>query len=193
MERRIIIIIGPKHSGKTTCAKALEKTLGWEAVDLDELIMLKNGKSPRELFIESPESFKEAEAFALASLLKPEETECPPAASPVKRQSSFIIATGGGLIENSQAMALLSAAASSTRKIITVYLEISAESAWQRITETAAGGKLPPFLNKENPKESHFALHQRRAEACKAAADIIVSSENKNPEDIAMEIAKQLN
>jgi shikimate kinase len=52
--------------------------------------------------------------------------------------------------------------------VTVVYLEVSAETAWKRIEQAAFnGGGFPAFLDTENPKESHAALHERRAEAYK--------------------------
>ena len=173
MKDRIILITGPKHSGKSLCALALGKITVCEAVDLDEFIEKQSGKTPRALFEEGPEFFRKAEALALASLI---------------RQRFRIIAAGGGLIDNPEALALLSR----RREIIPVYLDVSAETAWQRILHAAEGGKLPPFLNTENPRETHLALHKRRAESYKTLARFTIFAENKSPEEIAGEIAERL-
>ena len=183
----VILITGPKHSGKTLCAKALAKIIKAETVDLDELIEKETGQTPRELYKESPEKFKKAEARALASLINPPNPpEC------------LVIAAGGGLIDNSEALALLTEpfVPPGRGEIITVYLEVSPETAWQRILYTAAGGELPPFLNTENPagnpEETHLVLHKRRAKAYKALAQLTINAENKTPEKIAGEIAGSL-
>lgn len=206
-----ILIIGPKHSGKSLCARALGKILGGEAADLDEIVEKQTGKTPRELFIEGAGVFRKAEALALASLFQ----------SPRPEGNGLVIAAGGGLSDNPEALALLagweagpeangapdeaslraesgrvSAARGISapshreiRRIITVYLDISAETAWQRIL---ADGELPPFLKTENPEAAHFALHKRRSESCAALASFTVSAENKTAEDIALEIAEYL-
>ena len=174
MKNQIIVITGPKHSGKTLCARALAKLTGWAAADLDEQVTKETGRTPRELFKESPEVFRKAEAAALASLSRPGEMK-----------SSLIIAAGGGLIDNSEAVELLS----QHREINTVYLEVSSGTAWRRILSSAAAeGELPPFLKTENPGETHAALHERRAGSYKALAQFTVSAENKSPEEIAGEI-----
>ena len=172
-----ILITGPKHSGKSLSARALGKIMGCDSVDLDEVIEKQTGKTPRALFIEGPEIFKKAEALALASLIQGRQ-----------RQRFRIISAGGGLIDNSEALALLSM----RREIIVAYLDVSAETAWQRIARSAAGGELPPFLNTPKPKETHLALHERRAGAYKALALITISAEDKSPEEIAQEIAERL-
>lgn len=175
---RIIIITGPKHSGKTLCSLALGELTGWDVVDLDEEVKKQTGKPPRDLFIEGPEVFKKAEAMALASLIRLQEA--------TSERSRLIIAAGGGLIDNSEAIAMLS----DRCRTIPVYLDISPRTAWQRIL---ADGELPPFLATKNPRETHFALHTRRAKAYKAFASLTVSVEGKDPDEIALEIMKRLN
>jgi len=177
MKNRIVLITGPKHSGKTLCARALKNILGCEAVDLDEVVEKQTGQTPRELFKKGPEVFRKAEALALASLTQPGAVN-----------GTLVVAAGGGLTDNGEAMTLLSR----DKEIVTVYLEVPPETAWQRILDTAAGGELPPFLNTEDPKATHLDLHTRRAKACKALAQITIQAENKSPEDIAREIAHDL-
>ena len=176
MKNKLIIITGPKHSGKSCTALVLGQITKREAVDLDEIVERQTGKSPRELYKEGPELFRKAEALALISLTQKPES------------SGLIIAAGGGLIDNTDALEILA----QHKEIVTVYLEVSPETAWQRILQTASGKELPPFLNTENPRETHFALHQRRGEAYKTLAQITVSGENRSPEQIAREIAELL-
>ena len=186
MKNGLVLITGPKHSGKSMAALALEKITGGEALDLDEIVERQTGKKVRELFREGSEIFREAEARALSSLIRLK----------VQDEKLRIIATGGGIIDNPEAMALLAGC----REIVTVYLDVSPETAWVRILRSAAGsdtcttatGELPPFLNTENPRETHLALHKRRAEAYKALASLTISAENKSPEEIAGEIAERL-
>ncbi|MDR0878896.1 MAG: shikimate kinase [Treponema sp.] len=183
---RTIFLIGPKHSGKTSAGKALAGHRCGSFIDLDEMIETRTGKSPRTLYKEGPEIFKKAETEALTALLHSENVN----------NAMLIVAGGGGLIDNSEALALLGAAggkrSSAEGKFFLVYLEVSAETAWKRIKEAAEkSGELPPFLNTGNPEETHRALHERRAAAYKALADIVINAENKRPSEIAGEIAEQ--
>jgi shikimate kinase len=188
--KKTVLIVGPKHSGKSQCACALGKLLGWEVIDLDELVEKQTGKCPRALYKEEPAIFMKAETEALASLVKPAEWENP--SQP--ERANLVIAAGGGLIDNHKALALLPkpSVPPASREIILVCLDVSPETAWQRILDTGAGGELPPFLNTENPRETHLAIHERRAFAYKSIANITVSAENKSPEEAAMEIADRL-
>ena len=176
-------------------------------MDLDEIIEKQTGKSPRTLFCEGPEIFMNAEASALASIINQQtetrQTENRQPESSLGREiqartNGLIIAAGGGLIDNSEAMSLLAGlntmaeSAGTPRRVelFTVFLDVSAETAWRRIL---AAGELPPFLNTGNPREAHLALHTRRSESYRAFARVTISAENKSPEEIAGEIVKILN
>jgi len=176
---RDVFLIGPKHSGKTTVGKALAKICACEFIDLDEMIKERTGKSPRRLFKESRAVFQEAELKAAEALFASGEDSA---------KGQRIIATGGGIIDNAEAVSLLK-----KNGVKTVYLNISAESAWDRIAN-AADGELPPFLQTENPQETHRVLHERRAAAYKQFnADIVIEVAGKSAEENAGEIKRRLN
>ncbi|GHT89846.1 shikimate kinase [Spirochaetia bacterium] len=173
----IILITGPKHSGKTSAGRVLAELLGAGFTDLDELIERQTGKSPRTLYKEGPGVFRSAETQALASLLR----EVSPEGGPK------LVAAGGGLIDNPEARELLRAVP------MRVYLEVSADTAWERISAASLRtGELPPFLNTENPRETHAALHTRRGAAYREFASLTITAEGKSPEDIGREIAAMI-
>jgi shikimate kinase len=205
----IVIIIGPKHSGKTSAGLALAKLLsGADKIrpaadsaepcfaDLDELIEQRTGKSPRALYKEGEGIFRKAEAEALAFFIG--KAALPfssaggvaahsraPADAPPPSPAALIIAAGGGIIDNEQALSLIK----KTSNAIPVYLDVSAATAWNRIKDSARrDGELPPFLKTENPGETHRALHERRAAAYRKFARIIIEVDGKSPEEIAKEI-----
>jgi shikimate kinase len=171
---QIVLLTGPKHSGKTRTGRILAG--GWEGrfVDLDELMETRTGKTPRTLFKEGPEIFRAAEAEAMAEILG--------------RRERLVAAAGGGLIDNRGAMDLLK----KSRHLAVVCLDVSAGTAWNRILKTAAGGELPPFLQSANPRETHRQLHERRARAYRDIAHIVIDTEHKSPGAIAGEIMEYL-
>jgi shikimate kinase len=172
----IIFLTGPKHSGKTSAGRALANLCSAPFTDLDEAVEERTGKSSRNLYREGPEIFRKAEAETLAALL----LIAGPGSAP------HIIAGGGGIIDNSEALALLEKLKTMTR----VYLDVPAETAWKRIT-AAGKGELPPFLQTENPRETHRTLHERRALAYRNFAEIIIEAGEKSPEEIAREILER--
>jgi shikimate kinase len=176
----IILITGPKHSGKTSAGRALAEILGAGFIDLDELIEQQTGKSPRTLYKEGPKVFRQAEVRALASLL-PQTAGCQPR----------VVAAGGGLIDNPEALELLRRGNYPGTAPIVIYLEVSADTAWERISAAVEKtGELPPFLNTENPRETHAALHERRGAVYRKFAVLTITAEGKTSGDIAREIAE---
>lgn len=163
-----IILTGPKHSGKTSAGRILASLCSCVFIDLDELITQKTGKSPRQLYIEGASVFQMAEAQAI--------TDCISASGQERR----VIAAGGGIIDNQDAIDIIKKAGSTT-----VFLRISAETAWQRIS---GKGELPPFLQTDNPQETHRVLHERRAAAYLQFTNIVIEAEEKTSEEIAKEI-----
>jgi phosphatidylglycerol:prolipoprotein diacylglycerol transferase len=170
----LIVLMGPKHSGKTSAGKALADLLAVPFYDLDTLVEEKTGESPRALYSQGEELFRSAEYEALEAFLEAGK-------SGGKTLSGFpaVLATGGGIIDNRKAAALLSG------KYLKICLEADVESAWERI----AAGPLPAFLPPENPREAHARIHEKRAKAYKAFADLAIPVGGKAPETIAAEIA----
>jgi len=168
-----IILTGPKHCGKTTAGKALASLISGSFIDLDEKITQNTGKTPRELYKESPVVFQKAEAEALSAIIE------------TYGKKKRVITMGGGIIDNPEAIALLSLFKKSGAEI--VYLDISAAAAWERISNK----ELPPFLQTDNPQETHRVLHKRRASAYRKLADIVVNAERKSPQNIAEVIAEE--
>ena len=88
-----IVLIGMPGCGKSTVAQALAKKLGRKAVDADEEIVRCAGKTVPEIFAEDgEEAFREWETKVLNELGK---------------QSSLIIATGGGCVTRERNYPLL--------------------------------------------------------------------------------------
>ena len=168
---RTIVLVGPKHSGKTASGKALASLLRCAFFDLDDLVTERRGKTPRALYAESPQIFREAETAALEAFMREESGRVP----------ARVLAAGGGIIDNPGAVAVLT----KINGAIFVYLDISAQKAWERINRT---GELPPFLAGENPCEIHRRLHERRAEAYRRFTPLAVEADGKSPEEIASEI-----
>lgn len=143
-----IILMGIKHCGKSTQGRLLAEKLSLPFYDTDSVISEMTGKSPRKIFTSGGESaFKLAETAACKEIEKKLEKE------------NAVIATGGGICNNSEALALL-------HKLGTfVFLMSSEKVAADRIcreAHTDENGKLtnlPAYIAKENPSN----LQQVRA------------------------------
>jgi shikimate kinase len=196
----VFLLTGPKHSGKSTVGRILAETWGCPFIDLDILIGEQCGRSPRELYREGAEVFRKAEAAALSSLLTTpvrlkgdrRALHCPwpEEAQKTGVPAETVIAPGGGLIDNEEALRLLEGVLKKGRpELEIICLEVSAETAWERIRRTAEeNGELPVFLQTADPKETHRNLHNRRTAGYKKLAHRILEGANKDSQAIAGEI-----
>lgn len=175
-----IILVGPKHSGKTSTGKALANLLSGTFIDLDDEIALHSGQTPRALYRQSAELFRATELEATRMLVERINVE-----NKKGHGELYIIATGGGIVDNPAAIELLKQIGP------LVFLDLSTKTAWERIEKTSERtGELPPFLKTENPAETHRILHERRATAYRNLADYIINAEIDSPEQRAKEIVQ---
>jgi shikimate kinase len=177
----MIVLIGPKHSGKTSIGRELAGLLAVPFYDLDALIENQTGQTVRSLYNSGPEIFRHAEEAALREALS---LSAPDRSKDNAGGDTGILAVGGGITDNPGALTLLQQGGYHT----IVYLDIPAEIAWQRIVRE---GELPPFLQAETPEasgEKHRLLHQRRSEACRTIAHVCLPAGEKSPAELAAKI-----
>ena len=119
MTNQQIVIIGFMGTGKTTVAHALGRQLNCLAVDLDELITRREGRSPNEIIDQDGEDrFRGVETQLLREVLR--------------EDPSRVIAVGGGawtIAANRQLIAEHGA--------FTVWLDAPFELCWKRIEASA--------------------------------------------------------
>jgi shikimate kinase len=176
----MIVLIGPKHSGKSSVGSELARLLKLPFFDLDRVIENRTGQSVRALYNDSVELFRREEAAALNAL----------AENAVDNgngsRHSAVIAAGGGITDNSAAVSLLQ------NGHLIVYLDVSAQTAWRRIS---GAGELPPFLTAETPAasmEKHRLLHERRATDCRAIANVVINAAQETQAKIAEKLVSSL-
>jgi len=166
----MIILIGPKHSGKSSVGSELARLLKVPFYDLDRVIEERTGQSVRELFNTGVELFQREEASALKALEESPENN---------GKGGMVVAAGGGITDNSAAVALLQ------NGHCIVYLDVTARTAWQRI---ASEKELPPFLKAETVEasmEKHRLLHERRANDCRNLAHMCVQADHQSQDQLA--------
>ncbi len=111
-----IVITGFMGAGKTTVARELARSLACEALDLDEFITTREGRSPRALIDEEGEAaFREIESRALGVALR--------------MKGTHVIALGGGAWAVERNRAAIGAA----RDCFTVWLDAPFGLCWERV------------------------------------------------------------
>ena len=164
-----IILFGFKGSGKTTLGKLLAEQLQWQFIDIDriieELYQKKEKKSlpAHKIYELSSETFRLLEKQAVFSLIN---------------TNNAVIATGGGSVLDTENVAELK----KLGKLI--YLKAPKELIKQRMLT----GRLPAFLDKNDPEESFAKMYLEREKIYTAIADIIIELDNKTNDEIIQEI-----
>lgn len=179
MRKKNLIIMGMKHSGKTTVGEKAARLLSARFYDLDDFIVSAyNRDNPssiartcRDIYQrEGKEGFLSIEMKAAAD-----------ARARMTENEVTVLALGGGTIENGPAMALLSGHGEM------VYLKEDPEILFNRI---AAGG-IPPFLSNKAPFKSFLVLYERRSLLYRNAADIIIECGGRRVEAIVEDLVKR--
>ncbi|MGO9898243.1 MAG: bifunctional shikimate kinase/3-dehydroquinate synthase [Solirubrobacteraceae bacterium] len=139
------VLTGFMGAGKTTAVRAL----GARAVDLDEVIEQRLGRSVAEVFVQDGEAaFREAEERITLELL----------ADPGVR----VLALGGGAVGSQRIREAL-------RRCRVIWLDVSVDHAWQRVSHGGVGGR--PLAAS---MRSFYELHEARRPLYESLADVIV-------------------
>ena len=159
----LIALTGFMASGKTTVGRLLASSLGCPFLDLDEIIVKKNGRSIPAIFASDGEAgFRKLEKQAL------EQT--------VSRyaENTAVLALGGGTVTVPGAIKLL------REKTTCIYLQASLESIQARLSTQPAGRPLA---------DEHLAQRFAEREPLYAeAAHVTVDTDGLTPEQITDEI-----
>lgn len=185
-----IILVGIKHSGKSTQGRALAARYNCEFFDTDDVIQELMGKSPREIYnTEGKESFLGAEKLACQHLKSTLETK------------QIVVATGGGICENEEALRFLA-----TNSIF-VYLNVDEKTAADRIVREAKTdsknnitdqSSLPSYIAKKNPAtiddvRTYFHnFYEERTKKYSMLADITINPGTMPPAKVTAEIVNKI-
>ena len=159
---RPIVLLGIKHSGKSSLGRRLARALTRNFADTDEEILGRAAEkrlpvaggmpgvvtSVRELYRAlGVDGFSALETEALGALLK---------------QRGLVIASGGGLADNSDALKLLGDG------VLSVFLDAPESLLYERVIKQG----IPPFLDPTDPAGSFSILYSRRRAVYSGVADI---------------------
>jgi shikimate kinase len=156
-----VVLLGMKHSGKSTLGAALAKRWSCELYDVDPMIQSTHASerneelSVREIFSQyGEEHFRRLEVHAVCELYLKLD----------KPGSNAVVALGGRTALNKTICELLRAIG------LTVYLHVPPEVIYERIQRAG----LPPFLQGEDPHEQFLELYRHREPQYRAVADTVV-------------------
>jgi shikimate kinase len=165
---RRVLLTGFMGAGKTTVARALAHVLGARAVDLDDLVATREGRTARQLIDEEGEpAFRDAETRALEEALNDD--------------GARVIATGGGAFTFERNRALAERCG-----CLTVWLDAPFELCWRR-AQTEDDSR--PFARDESKARE---LYERRRAAYALAKLRLRVEPDSTPERLAREIAHAL-
>lgn len=167
--RNNIYLIGFMGAGKSTIAKALQRSLGMELVEMDERIVKEQGMPITEIFEKYGEDhFRDIESELVRT---------------IGEEGNTIVSCGGGVVvrpQNTEEM-------KKSGRI--VFLTASPETVYERVKHS----KERPILNGHMNVEYIAELMEKRRELYESAADITIATDGKTREQICAEITEKLN
>lgn len=169
-----IVLIGMKHSGKSSVAKVLSSILDREFIDIDEKI--------KTLFYKNyPKKKNLTQIFEIFKFLKEEKFRFleEKAFFSIKETKNLVIAVGGGSILNKNNFKILK-----NSKVI-IYLKASIDTLKKRIFES----KKKSIFQDENFLIKTF---ETRKVLYENLADITIYVDNKDIQKIAFEIKNKI-
>ncbi len=158
-------LIGMMGSGKTVAGRVLASRAGSPFYDLDDEVESDTGRSVAAIFTDDGEKrFRAYESVALER---------------VSRLPPGIVATGGGAVLRERNVAVM-------RKTGTIILLRAAEPV---LAERLIGDTGRPLLaGTSDPAEALADLAEQRRDAYRAAAGVVVDTDGRTPDEVAVAI-----
>jgi shikimate kinase len=166
--RKSLILIGYRASGKTTVGRILAERLGWAFIDVDECIEAAFGESIADIFSREGETgFRNRESSALKAL---------------SGRNCSVIATGGGAVLRLENRNLL-------RSLGFVAWLISApQTILSRIENDPTTAARRPKLTASGGLDEVRELLKVREPLYRETADFVINSDEISPEGVATAI-----
>ena len=167
---RNIILEGFMGSGKSTVSELLSDRLSLELMDTDACIEQTEGRSISSIFDEDgEEAFRDMETELLTMIAE-------------DHLRDMVISLGGGMPVREENRKLLK----ESGKV--VYLKASPETIYERVK----GDTTRPLLQSADPLARIKELLDKRSAVYDEAADLIIETDGKTPEEIVSEIINEL-
>jgi shikimate kinase len=160
-----VVLIGFMATGKSSVAPKLAAQLGLTAIEMDDLIAQKGGKSIKAIFADSGES-------AFRKL----ETEV---AKDLQQRDNVVISTGGGVVMHEETMQYL------TGDSLVIELSGSFETLIKRISPAMP---RPLFQDKAQAK----TLYKRRRPLYSKYAALTINTDHMSVVEVVEAIAHQI-
>ena len=161
-----VVLIGPPGAGKTTVGAALAARLGVTFADTDAIVSAVAGKPVSDIFVTDGEpEFRRLERAAVAEALA--------AASDAR-----VIGLGGGAVMDAETQARLAG-----HRV--VYLE----TGFGELVKRVGLDRARPLLIGTSPRAQLKALLDQRLPVYDRLAWLTVNTDNRDPDEIAAEIA----
>jgi 3-dehydroquinate synthase len=166
---RRIFLTGFSGSGKSAVAELVAAALGWRALDTDDIIEERSGRSIPDIFARDGEArFRELEAEALRE---------------AAGQADVVVATGGGIVQSAANRRLMADGG------FVVCLEGRPEVLWQRLRDAGGSATERPLLSGPDPLGRIRALKARR-QPFYALADYTIHTDSLDLPQVAEEVVQ---
>ena len=170
-----IFFIGFRGCGKTTIGKAVAEILGYEFIDLDELLVKRLGMSLPEFAVTHGEDqFRDREF----ELIKEMTTDAPV-------HSGSILAFGGGFVDYEKSYDWLK-----NLGAVIVYLHSEPEALWERLTQPDAEVRVGALESLGVLKELLIKRHPYFAKLATITVKIDSTDTNQNAKIVVDEVLK---
>lgn len=170
-KKPVVVLVGPPGSGKSTTARSLATRLKMTVRDTDTDIEINAGKPITEIFIDEGEpAFRALEVAAVRAALT---------------EHDGVLALGGGAVLDSETQEQLTAYRDQGGLV--VFLDVSLTHAAPRV---GFNQSRPLLLG--NPRGQWKMLMEQRRPTYVAVSNAQVSTDEKNPSQVAQEILELL-
>ena len=163
-----IFLIGFMGVGKSTVSRSLAKLSGYEELDTDAWIVRRQGKSISEIFETQGEPyFRELETKLLEEM---------------QEQKHKIISCGGGMALREENVRLMK------QNGVVILLTAEPQTILSRVEHDTAR----PILNGNMNVDYIQGLMEERSLCYEKAADVVIATDGRKPEEIAKKIKQVL-
>lgn len=157
--------------GKSSVGRRLSELLCWHFIDLDEMIVSREGRTIPEIFeTEGEAAFRQMELEALREIA-------------AYGQNNMILSSGGGTVMTPECAEII------RKKSVCIYLKASADTLMAHLEGQEAGR---PMLSSKDIRTRIEDMMSQRSATYEKTAHIIIDTDGRSIEDIASEIIENL-